>query len=472
MRRHEQLAQSIEAQITAGVLRAGERLPSVRVLSAAHRMSPATVQLAYHLLEDRGRIESRPRSGHYVRAQLGQAGRAAEPRVSRPARISVAVDVSELVFEILGTAGRKDVVPLGSAFIDPGIFPLDRLARSLSTAVRKLDPAAMVASLPPGDPDLRRAIARRYLAAGVDVPVDEIVVTAGGLEALNLCLQVVTRPGDVVAIESPAFYGALQAIERLGLKALELPTHPREGVDLGALESAIRRGGVRVCWLMTNFQNPLGALMPEAKKEALVRLLGRHGVPLIEDDVYEELYFGARKPRPAKAWDRQGLVMHCSSFSKCLAPGYRVGWAAPGRHAEAVRRLKLMSSISASIPAQAAVADFLRNGGYDHHLRGLRAKLRMQQQRMIAALEGALPAGCRITRPEGGYFVWVELPERVSALEVHATAMRSGISVAPGPIFSPQRRYANCLRINTGQPWTPRIDAALLRLGGIVRALA
>lgn len=470
MKRYEALAETIAGQIRAGVLRAGEKLPSVRRLSLANAMSPLTVLRAFHLLEDRGEIQARARAGYFVCARRGAA--APEPAVSRPSHGSTRVDVSDLVFEVLGTVSSRDVVPLGSAFIAPEIFPLKKLARSVASTARKLDPATLVASLPSGDPELRRLISRRYLEAGMSVPVDGIVITTGGMDALNLCLQAVTRPGDVVAIESPAFYVALQAIERLGLKAVELPTHPREGVDLAALDTAIVRNKVSACWLMTSFQNPLGASMPPQKKRELVKLLARHGVPLIEDDVYEELYFSAHKPQPAKAWDRDGLVMHCSSFSKCLAPGYRVGWAAPGRWAQKVERLKLMTTLSTGFHAQAAIADFMKHGGYEHHLRGLRGKLETQQRALIDAIPLSFPAAARITRPQGGYFVWVELPEKVSALEVHRLALRAGISVAPGPIFSPQRKFGNCIRINTGQPWTPRIAKALATLGAIASSLA
>jgi DNA-binding transcriptional MocR family regulator len=323
--------------------------------------------------------------------------------------------------------------------------------------------------LPPGSADLRRQIARRYLRFGTNVSADEIVITNGALEALNLSLQVLTRPGDAVAVEAPAFYACLQAIEALGLKVVEIPTHPREGVDLGALERAIDKHGVRACWLMTTFQNPLGATMPEAKKRDLAALLEKHDVPLIEDDVYAELYFTEERPRPAKAFDTKGRVLHCSSFSKCLAPGYRLGWVAAGRFATAVQRRKITSSLSTSIPVQDGIALLLRQDGYDAHLAKLRRTLGAQQGSLLAALKKHFPAGYRVTQPEGGYFVWVELPRGVDALEVHRLALDRGISVAPGPIFSPRREFRNCLRLNYGHPWTPDFDRAIATLATLLR---
>jgi DNA-binding transcriptional MocR family regulator len=181
------------------------------------------------------------------------------------------------------------------------------------------------------------------------------------------------------------------------------------------------------------------------------------------------LYFGAQRPRPARAFDRDGLVMHCSSFSKCLAPGYRVGWALPGRHLQSVQRNKLMTSVATSIPPQVAIADYLKHGGgYDRHLRALRKALQQQQSRMLQAIDAYFPADTRITRPQGGYVLWVEMPAGVDALTVHRLAMAEGISIAPGPMFSPTRGYANFMRLNYGHPWSERMEAAMATLGRIV----
>ena len=466
MKLYEELAGHISGLIQDGTLRSGERVPSVREVVRERRVSPATAMRAYQLLESRGLIETRPRSGYYV--SESRERRIAEPRKARSAPRTTRVEVSELVFQILDAARDKDVIPLGSAFPSPTLFPWPRLARALGSGARHMDPWSTVESLPPGSTELRRQIARRYLKFGTNVSAEEIVITGGALEALNLSLQVLTRPGDAIAIEAPAFYGCLQAVEMLGLKAVEIPTNPRDGVDLGALAQAIDRHSIRACWLMTTFQNPLGATMPEGKKRELVELLERHGVPLIEDDVYAELYFGDDRPRPAKAFESKGGVLHCSSFSKCLAPGYRLGWVAAGRFASDVQKRKIATSISTSLPIQDGIALYLRQEGYDTHLSKLRTTLGAQQGALLASLQRHFPNGYRVTRPEGGYFVWVELPRGVDALEVHRLALEQGISVAPGPIFSPRREFRNCLRLNYGHPWTPELDRAIARLGQLV----
>jgi DNA-binding transcriptional MocR family regulator len=464
---YRDLANDLAELITRGTLRVGDRVPSVRQLCRERKISPATAMRAYESLESQGLIETRARSGYYVSDRWQRP--AQEPQRSRPRARSTLVDVSDLVFDILAATRDRDVIPLGSAFPSPTLFPWARLARHLGSSARHLDPWSTVESLPPGSDELRRQIARRYLEFGIRVPADEIVITSGALEALTLSLKAVTRPGDTIAIESPAFYGCLQSIEAAGLKAIELPTHPREGVDLAALDDAIRRKGVRACWLMPTLQNPLGATLPLEKKRELVQLLAQHEVPLIEDDVYAELYFGAERPKPAKAFDRKGLVLSCGSFSKCLAPGYRLGWVAAGRFADAILRGKISTTLATSVPIQNGIALTLKEGGYDAHLAKLRSALESQQAATLAAIRSHFPADIRVTTPQGGYFVWVELAPQVDALEIHRLALEANISIAPGPMFSPRREFKNCLRLNCGHPLTPSITRAIAELGKIAK---
>lgn len=464
-KRYQRLADEIAQSIRAGVLKPGDRLPSVRHASASRRLSPSTVFQAYYQLEARGLVQSRARSGYYVARALPALP--PEPDTpSRPDGESRDVDVSALVAEVLQSAMQHaDVVPLGSAFPSPLLFPLQRIGRAVAAAAVHLDPWSTVDDLTPGHLKLRRQIALRYLIDGIEVSPDEIVVTNGALEALNLCLAAVTRPGDSVLVESPCFYAALQSLEYQGLRAVEVPTHPRDGIDLGGLADAIARHAPRACWLMPTFQNPLGSTMPDANKEALVSMLARHGIPLIEDDVYGELHYAERRPLPAKAFDRDGRVMHCASFSKSLAPGYRIGWVAAGRHAAMVARRKLASTLNTNVPAQIGLARYLQQGGFDRHLRRLRRTLAAQQAQYIDAIGRVFPAGTRVTRPAGGYFLWLDLPAGVDALRLQRRASAAGISIAPGPMFSPSRGFGHCLRLNYGHPLDARVGAGLRALG-------
>ncbi|WP_042885274.1 PLP-dependent aminotransferase family protein [Cupriavidus necator] len=466
MKRYETLAETLAADIRNGSLPPGTRLPSIRKTVAQYGVSPSTAFQAYYRLEERGLVRARERSGYYV---AGPARRELPQPQARPSRqVSTQVDISKLVFSVLEGARDRKLVQFGSAFPSPELFPWERLGKSLGRAGRALDPWHSVNDLPPGNTALRRQIALRYLGAGAPQPAEDLVVTNGALEALNLCLMAVTQPGDVVAIESPGFYASLQALERLRLKAVEIPVDPAEGIDLGALDTALSRHPVKACWFMPQFQNPLGASMSEDKKKALVALLARHQVPLIEDDVYGELYFGNRCPLPAKAFDTQGLVMHCSSFSKTLAPGFRIGWVAPGRFGEAIQRLKLMTTLSAGVPTQVALAEYLQHGGYDKHLRKLRHVLEMQQGLMIDAIGQHFPEDVRVSRPEGGYFLWVEFAAGFDALALHHAALEAGIGIAPGPIFSARQGYRNCIRLNYGHLWSDEAEAAVATLGRLI----
>lgn len=352
MKRYESLAISLADGIRSGRIPIGSRLPSLRQIIAQWGVSQSTVFRAYYLLEEWGLVRAEERSGYFV-----TPGAAVKPDASQSASVpaeSTRVDISDLVFSVLDAAKHPDIVPLGSAFPSPFLFPSARLLKSLAHGTRALSPWSTVADLPPGNDQLRRQIGLRYVATGMSVSADEVIITNGALEALNLSLMAVTRPGDVVAVESPGFYAALQAIERLDLRAVEIPVDPVTGLDLDTLAAALDKHPIRACWFMTNFQNPTGASLSNEKKKALVDMLAAREVPLIEDDVYQELHFRRDRPLPAKAFDDKGLVMHCSSFSKTLAPGYRIGWVTAGRFASRVQRLKLMTTLSASSPAQAS----------------------------------------------------------------------------------------------------------------------
>jgi len=326
--------------------------------------------------------------------------------------------------------------------------------------------------MPPGCLALREQLARRSLDWGCPLSPDELIITCGAAEAVSLCLSAVARRGDTVAVESPTYYGILQAIEAQGLRALEIPTHPRLGLELGALEAALHKRKVAAVIVVPSFSNPLGGCMPEENRQRLVALLAARGIPLIEDDIYGDLHFGPVRPRPAKAHDREGLVMLCGSFSKTLAPGYRVGWVAPGRLREKVELLKYSHTMANPTLPSLALAAFLRGGGYDRHLRALRRQLEAQVRRMGEAVGEHFPEGTCVTRPEGGTLLWVELPRQVDALELHTRALAAGIGIAPGPLFSAQKRYGHCIRLSCGFPWSPRLEAALATLGSLARSLA
>jgi DNA-binding transcriptional MocR family regulator len=447
MMKYQKIGNELAALIGKKILRRGDRVPSVRSAARKYGVNLGTVTRAYRDLEARGLIESLPRSGYFVRAHSEKS--LDEPTGFKVSRRSSLVKVSDLIFDIFQSMKKPGVIQFGSSFVNPELFPA-AMARAGAAAARGLKPALTIEDLPPGNRELRRLIALRYLETGHIVAPEEIVITSGALEAIFLCLRAATRPGDTVAIETPTFCNTLQMLELMGRRVTEIATDPREGIDLKALEQAFETGSIKACVVIPTFQNPLGSCMPEENKRRLARLAERHKIPVIEDAAYAELYFGTRRPPSVKSFDRAGWVLHCGSFSKCLAPGYRIGWAAPGRYMRDVWENKVMSSLTTAPVCQEALVRYLKRGGFEQHLRRLRQTLFERCQEMLRALSSDLPASCRVTRPEGGYMLWVELPKSIDALGLYQLALEEGVSIRPGPLFSAQGNYRNCMRLNFG----------------------
>lgn len=469
MTRYEQLASQIRSQIQSKVWQAGDKLPSLRESCKQSGLSLMTVVQSYQLLESQGWIVARPQSGYYVASRPTQLP---QPQRGTQLHLSEQVDINAFIFEVLQAGKDPSIVPFGSAFPDPSLLLQPRLSKALASVARKISPQSSVTNLPPGNESLRRNIAQRYAASGMNVSPEEIVITAGAMESLSLSLQAVTDPGDWVVIESPAFYGALQAIERLRLKAIAITTHPQLGIDLDALEQVIGQYPIKACWLMTHFQNPLGSTMPWSHKQRLVNLLQQNNISLIEDDVYGELYFGAQRPLPAKALDQHRQILHCSSFSKCLAPGFRVGWVAAGIHAQRIQHLQLMSTVSASVPTQLALADYLTQGGYDTHLRRLRRVMEQRLNSMHQAVVDAFPRNVKISHPGGGYFLWLEMEPPFNTNELYLRALEQGISIAPGRMFTTGNKFDHCFRLNASFPWSGHSEQAIKTLGQLAYQLS
>ena len=464
---YAELANSLQSLIEQGTLRPGHRVPSVRRMSLQRDVSIATVLQAYTVLENRGYLEARPQSGYYVRPRPPCLS--PEPRMARPMAKPSYVGVKDLTTEVMERSANSDFMPFGAACPHHSLFPNKKLARLLGSVARR-DPSLISRhSMNWGYEPLTREISRRYLQGGVPLAHDELVVTIGCSEALNLCLRAVTKPGDTVAIETPAYFGFLEMIQSLNLRALEIPTSSREGICLEELREAIEQNDVKAVLVMPNFHNPLGSLMPDEKKKRLYDLLCEYDIAAIEDDIYADTHFGEVRPKPLKAWDRDGRVMLCSSFGKSLAPSFRVGWTAPGRYLERVRRLKFTNTMGTPAILQKTLAEFLRDGGYDHHLRSLRRAYHQQLSLFAQTMQRCFPDGTRYSRPQGGNVIWVELPAKVDTLKVYHDALKVRINTAPGALFSVKDRYNNCMRMSCGLPWSDEVEAALGKLGEVIK---
>jgi DNA-binding transcriptional MocR family regulator len=467
---YQQVAVRISELIEHGTLRPGERVPSVRQYSRQQNVSIATVTQAYRLLEDRGVLQARPQSGYYVRPQRWTPP--PEPGISKPAPRAVDVQVSELVLHVVKAGRDPKLVALGAALPNPEIIPIKALHRTMASVGRRSPLAANSYDAPPGNLALRTQVARRAMETGCTLSPDDIVTTVGVTEALNICLRAVAKPGDVIAIESPSFFGILQIIESLGMRVCEIPTYPREGICLDELTDRLKSCRIKACVFTPNFSNPLGSRMPDAKKKRLVQLLSEYEVPLIEDDIYGNMAFDQSRPKVAKAYDTDGWVMLCDSFTKTLSPGYRVGWVAPGRFRAKVEFLKFVSTGATPSLPQMAIAEFLQNGGYDHHLRKMRRYYAEQMQLMTEAITRYFPADTKLTRPTGGMCLWVELSPHVNSIELYHRALAAGICITPGPLFSAKQKFENFIRINCGNRWSEAVDNAVRELGQIIAHFA
>ena len=463
------LANSLEIQVQANVFRPGDRLPSVRSLCGDHRLSMETVLHTLRVLEDRGLIEARPRSGFYVKFR----NRLPEP-LPQPLRLEASpVEVSKLRYQAFSIGNSKGVVPLSIAVPSSEILPAAKLGRMISVLARSDSKEVVRYAEPAGHQKLRTQLARRSSDWGCLMKPEDFIITNGTTEAIALALRAVCPPNSAVLVESPTYYGILEMIENLGLRVVELPTDARTGVSPEDIEHAIRSvPRIGACLLVTNYSNPLGCTMSLEKKKSLVTILAKYQVPLIEDDIYGDLCPpGDRRPVAAKTFDTEGLVLLCGSFSKTLAPGLRVGWIAPGRFRDQIQQLKTNQTLACPTITQLAIAEFLEHGSYDAHLRKIRSFFANQLQLFSNAISRYFPSEIRVSRPQGGFVLWLEFASKVDTTKLAARALNEhGIAIAPGCIFSANgKNFRNCMRISCGHPWSARIEQAIEILGQLAR---
>jgi DNA-binding transcriptional MocR family regulator len=464
-----QIAEGIEQMIQEEVLRIGDKLPSVRMLSEEYGISMGTAFQAYYHLEGKGLIEARPKSGYYVR--FNNKRFPGMPSATKSEPFINEVSIQEIIANVFRNISAEDLINFSIASPQFELLPSAKLNKSVVHAIRSSKYNCINYENIQGNPELRKQIAKLAFNWNGKVKPEDVVVTAGCMEALVMCLKAVTTPGDTVAMESPSYFGIFQLIESLGLKVIEIPTDPTLGVDLTYLEKAIIDFDIKACVFVPSFNNPLGSCMPDDKKKELVQLITRYKLPLIEDDIYGEMYFGRHRPKACKTFDREGWVLYCTSVSKSLAPGYRVGWCIPGQFLEKVKSLKLTYTVSGNTLTQAAIAHFLSIGRYEYHLKNLRKALHTQCLRYMQGIVNYFPEDVRMSRPEGGFVLWVELNKEINAYKLYQEAMKYNISIAPGQIFSANGDYRNCIRIGYGRIYDDTVDYGLKILGDLIKKM-
>jgi len=463
---YRKIATTLAEKIKNGTLQTGDKMPSLRVLHKEYGVSLNTVIQAYWELEAQGLITSRPKSGFYVSYE---PSRLSVPSVSRPSGPSEVDATEKLIAKVYARISDESITRFSLGVPENELLPIARLNKELMHAMHSLKGGGTEYEEIQGSIELRKNIAWLTYTWNGRMHEDDIVTTAGTMNALSFALMTVTKKGDTIAVESPVYFGILQLAKSLGLHVLELPTHPVTGVEIEALKKVLKK--IKACVLVSNFNNPLGSCMPEDHKKAVVEMLATQGIPLIEDDLYGDLYFGSSRPKPCKAFDEEGWVLWCSSVSKTLAPGYRVGWIAPGRFKEKIIHQKFTHSVSSTTITQQAIAHFLEKGRYEHHLRKLRAELHANSLQFIRTVSEYFPEDTKVSRPQGGFMLWIELGKNINTEELYDIAIRQKISIGPGRMFSLQNQFNNCLRLSYGQRWSEQIEEKLKRLGKLAKGL-
>ncbi len=460
--KYDQVSRYINELIEKGDLKPGDKAPSLRKLSKQLGVSIATISQSYVNLEDQGRLTAKPQSGFYINALADQINSipksASSPRQARRVRFG------ELFEEVFRNANNPRITPFGTSNPSTDFMPLKSLTRATRSIISRYPQRCMDYIFPPGDRKLREQIAQRYELTHTRVNPDDVIITSGATEALSISLRTVAKRGDIIAVESPTYFAVLRMIEQMGMLAVEIETDPVTGLDLDALGDALDTMDIKAVMASPNTSNPLGCQMPEQNKRELVNLLAERDVPLIEDDVYGSIYFADKPPRPAKSYDLNNIVISCSSFSKTLSPGHRIGWAVAGRYHKKFLQYKYAWSSATSSINQLAVAEFLSSGQYDRHLVRLRIAMREQVEKGRYMIAKSFPESTCVSHPHGGNVLWVEMPEQCNSIDIFNRALE----VTPGILFSATRRYKNYLRINCGNPWNQANEAALKKLGEIV----
>ena len=467
--KYDQVSRYINDLIDKGDLKPGDKAPSLRKLSKQLGVSISTVSQSYLSLEDQGILSAKPQSGFFINALANQINNI--PKSTTTLGQPRKVRFGELFEEIFLNANNPRIVPFGTSRPSMEFMPIKSLTRTTRSIISRHPQKCMYYCFPPGDRKLREQIAHQYEHTNTRVSPDDVIITSGATEALSLSLQVVAKRGDIIAVESPTYFAVLRLIEKMGMLALEIDTDPQTGMELDALGDAFDTMDIKAVLASPNISNPLGSLMPEDKKRQMVIMLAERDVPLIEDDVYGNVYFVDKQPRAAKSYDLNNLVLSCSSFSKTLAPGYRIGWVLAGRYRNKVLELKQATFSATSSINQFAMAEFLSSGQYDRHLVRLRKTMHDQVEKGRYMIAKSFPEGTCISNPQGGNVAWVEMPRGCNSIEIFNRALQKNIGVTPGILFSATRRFKNYLRINCGFPWDETNQRAIATLGHIVSAL-
>ena len=461
---YAKIVADISKQILESVYKGGDKLPPLRKLSSDLDISVSTILQAYIELENLGLVESKIGSGYYVKPRIFKS--LPEPEILTLETAIKTYKGDELASNIHELASIQKLVSLGAGVPSSDIIEVNKLNKILISIARKNKDAGILYEFPPGNYKLRREIAKRTGSWEYSLNPEEIVITNGATEAITLALLSIAKPGDTIITESPTFYLLLQIIQKLGLKILELPTHPRNGIEVNILERVVKEHNISGCLLYPTINSPLGAVIPEKNKIQIYDILSSKNIPIIEGDVWGDLYFDQPRPKPIKSIDKNKSVIYFSSFTKTGIPGYRIGYASTGKYYKKFKDLKYMLSVASPNITQAVVAEYLRSGGYEKGLTNLRRIYSSRLTLFLQLITEYFPQGTKVSKPQGGAFLWVELPKEINSISLQEMALKENISIAPGPLFSTTNNFSNYIRLSCACPWeVNEIENAMKKLG-------
>ncbi len=461
------IADRLIKQIKDGVYNSGDKLLSVRAMAKQQGVSVSTILAAYAILEDRGFAEVRLKSGYYVHRPKPKADKP-PPKVQGDCCQPIKPSKAQRIMEVMQDGANSKFINFSSAVADSNFPITNQLRKVFSSVVRTQKFVGIGYDAVKGSEALRREIAKRAMDAGILASPDDIVITAGCQNALDLALRTLTKPGDIIAVETPCYYGLLQLIESCGLKAIEIPTDASTGMSIDALQLALEQWPIKAVISIPSYNNPFGSVMPDAHKQQLIELINQHEIYLIEDDVYAELGYNNQRPKAIKSFDTQGRVLLCSSVSKTLDPGMRVGWIIPGSHLDKVQHLQFVSNVAVSRLPQLVTAQIISRGSYDRHLRLAREAYRQRRDQLLDLIDAHFPEDTRVSKPQGGFVLWVQLPKAIDTSQLYDEAREQGVSISPGDIFSLDNKYHSCIRLTYAESWSDKRITAIQVLGGLI----
>lgn len=466
MFKYETIAEYITKSIKEGVIDSGTKLPSLRFMSKKFQCAVSVIMQAYNEMERQGIIYSVEKSGYYA-AIPSNTPQPTSNREVYSLKKEVAKPLS-IIGNIVEASNDKSIAPLGAGIPAESLLPLNGLKQSISRTVKENPGILQAYTDEAGDLQLRIEICKIMLNRKISVKPEEILITNGCIEALALSIQAVTHPGDTIAVEAPFFIGTLQLLKELKRNIIMIPTSPITGMNLDALEKTLELEDVQAVILTAAFQNPLGFVMPIESRKKITVLSKKYNIPIIEDDLYSDCSHNSIVEHPIKSFDLEDNVLYCSSFSKTISPGIRIGWLIGGKYHNRCKNLKISGTLGGSALLQSSLADFLIRNPYEKHVKKLQKNIARQAAEMKTLLEKYLPIGSAISSPKGGLFIWIELDECIDALEIYRQCLKMRISIVPGQAFSNGERFKNCLRVSYGTPITEDISQAVKELGEII----